>query len=144
MKGSGSSLTLFQINGDTGANYSYHQLYGDGSSTGGAGSANVTQPFFGEVTTTSSVMGVAIIDYLDYANTNKYKTTRSLMGRDENGSGTVRLFSGSWRNTNAITSLSLYPDGGNSCLRQICAQRSDVSVCRDGSLISRVWPCCIS
>jgi hypothetical protein len=46
------------------------------------------------------------MDILDYANTNKFKTTRTLTGSDLNGSGVVSLDSGSWRSTSAITSIT--------------------------------------
>ena len=49
---------------------------------------------------------VNIIDILDYANTNKYKTTRSLTGIDANGAGEINLMSGLWMNTAAISSIS--------------------------------------
>jgi hypothetical protein len=48
-----------------------------------------------------------VIDILDYANTNKYKTIRYLSGYDANGSGRVGLGSGSWRSTSAVTSITL-------------------------------------
>lgn len=112
MKSTSSTLTQFRMNADTGSNYSYHQIYGTGSGVGAAGGDNQSRIFFGQTSATASVMGVAVIDILDYKDTNKFKTMRSLMGMDENGGGTVRLFSGSWRNTNAVTSLQFTPDGG--------------------------------
>jgi hypothetical protein len=48
-----------------------------------------------------------VVDILDYANTNKYKTTRNLMGFDYNGSGTIRSISGLWMSTSAINSITL-------------------------------------
>jgi hypothetical protein len=50
---------------------------------------------------------VAVIDVLDYGNSNKNKTIRSLAGFDNNGNGNIDLWSGAWYNTNAITSLVL-------------------------------------
>jgi hypothetical protein len=104
-----------QLNSDTATNYSYHGLGGDGSSPYAFGSA--TQAFMdtGGVSAAAglaSSFGVQVIDLLDYANTNKYKTIRSLGGSDRNGNGTVYLQSGSWRNTNAVTAIKIYP--GNS------------------------------
>ena len=49
---------------------------------------------------------MAIIDILDYVNTNKYKTIRSISGHDANGSGIVQLGSELWQSTSAITSLA--------------------------------------
>jgi hypothetical protein len=47
------------------------------------------------------------MDILDYANTNKFKTTRTLEGYDANGSGNVSLTSGLWQSTSAINSITI-------------------------------------
>lgn len=100
------------FNGDTGANYSNHQLYGDGSSAGSWGEANSS---YGNLCTSpastalANVFGTVIFDVLDYASTNKYKTIRSFNGVDLNGTGTSALYSSSWRNTVAVTSITLSP-----------------------------------
>ena len=108
-----------QFNSDTGSNYSYHELYGSGAG-GGQASAGATQTRFflhgnaPAATALASSFGVAVMDILDYANTSKYKTTRSFNGLDVNGSGGyILLDSGSWRNTNAITSIQIAPNSGN-------------------------------
>lgn len=62
---------------------------------------------------TSSYVGVGVIDVLDYANTNKYKTVRSLNGIELNGSGVIEFNSGNWRNTAAITSIEFVTASGN-------------------------------
>jgi len=56
---------------------------------------------------------VTIIDVLDYQDTNKFKTSRSLSGFDANGSGQVLLSSGSWRSTVAVNSITLLAGAGN-------------------------------
>jgi hypothetical protein len=56
----------------------------------------------------NSYPGAIVTDILDYANTNKYKVTRSLYGQDLNGDGNVFLSSSSWMNTSAITSIKFY------------------------------------
>ena len=100
------------FNADTASNYSQHYLYGNGTSATAGGGAN--QPFFYLGTnagdTTYPIASVA--DVLDYGNTNKYKTARALNGFDRNGSGTLFFSSGSWRNTNAITTLTIFPNTG--------------------------------
>lgn len=106
-----------QFNGDTASNYSEHYLVGDGSSaaSGSELTTNImvaygTIPMDNE---TANTYGVNITDILDYGNTNKYKTARSLVGKDTNGGGYIFLSSGNWRNTSAITSITLYPQAGN-------------------------------
>jgi len=111
--GGGSESLILRVNGDSGTNYSAHRLYGDGTSTYGVGYTNLTETFLGDIARSgvdNSSYTVFIIDILDYANTNKYKTFRCLTGRDHNGSGRVGLYSSLWRNTSAITSISVAPE----------------------------------
>ncbi len=96
-----------QVNSDTGNNYSTHRLGGFGSGTFADGLANNSYIDLGIVGTVASTFGATVVDILDYKNTNKFKTTRSLNGFDENGGGYVVFASGAWQNTNAITSLKL-------------------------------------
>jgi hypothetical protein len=109
-------VDTFQFNGDTASNYSYHNLYADGTSVGVSGSGTV--PFcYGIVTPGStqgtSNFGVFILDILDYANTNKYKTARSLSGTDSNGSGYSWFSSSSWQSTSVISSIKFTPASGS-------------------------------
>jgi hypothetical protein len=95
-----------QFNSDTGTNYSWHNLYGNGTgafSDYGATQAQMYIYFSGGTTNPSA----GVYDVLDYANTNKYKTMRGIEGVDANGSGYVNLTSGNWRSTSAITSIKL-------------------------------------
>ena len=105
----------FQFNSDTGANYSRHYLSGDGSSAnaGGAGSLSNISFYYHVGNAGTTQAEVEIVDILEYANTNIYKTLRGLAGVDNNGSGEVFLVSGSWRNTSAITSVTINTSGGN-------------------------------
>jgi hypothetical protein len=61
----------------------------------------------------ANVFGAGIIDILDYADTNKYKTVRALSGTDNNGSGDIILGSGLYQQTTAITSITLEANGVN-------------------------------
>jgi hypothetical protein len=96
-----------QFNSDTGSNYKAHYLYGNGASAL-AGVLTQTSVYAGFISTGSNT-GVGITDILDYGNTNKNKTSRTLMGADRNGSGDLALTSGLWLNTAAITSITLIP-----------------------------------
>jgi hypothetical protein len=101
-----------QFNSDTGSNYARHFLNGSGSAAGvGAGTSNSSM-FFGTNIETlgTNAFAANVIDILDYANTNKYKTTRSLSGVDANGSGYVQFMSGLWMNTAAVTSITISPN----------------------------------
>jgi hypothetical protein len=112
--GTGGDNTNLTLNGDTGSNYAWHQLYGDGVSPGvGAGTTQTSIRAI-HSDATANVFGVGIIDILDYSNTNKYKTTRTLAGYDDNIAtiGYVLFRSGLWQNTAAITSVTLTPNSG--------------------------------
>jgi len=117
-----------RFNSDTGANYSNHSLEGGGSSATATAAANdsflralapITAGVYG--TGTTGYPAAAVLDILDYANTNKYKTVRSLGGSDSNnGNGGIGIMSGSWRNTAAITSITInaYSAGSASTFNQ--------------------------
>jgi hypothetical protein len=112
--GSGITTTTFRFNSDTGSNYAYHNLIGNGTaaSTGGvATQTTITLTNAPQLSATANAFGVTIIDILDYANTNKYKTIRALHGADLNGSGQIILSSGLWQSTSAITSINVNPSG---------------------------------
>lgn len=109
-----------RFNSDSGMNYTYHRLKGDGATASAYAAATGT--FDGvtleRIATSKSgfateLHGVIICDILDYTNTNKYTTTRTLGGYDNNGSGEVLLMSALWTNTAAITSITLTTPSAN-------------------------------
>jgi hypothetical protein len=114
--GDGNGTIGLKFNSDSSANYSFHHLYGNGSSAAGAGYANRS---YVELTTGQTVnlgtgsMFVLIIDIDDYKVTSKNKTFRTFFGKDSNGSGVIGLGSGSWRSTAAINSIQISLDAGN-------------------------------
>jgi len=90
--------------------YRDHYLRGDGSSATASSGANnfldLGNP--GGNGNTTGIFGVSIIDILDYKDTNKYKTVRTLMGYDANGSGRIQFRSGFLTTTtNAITDMDI-------------------------------------
>lgn len=111
------------FNSDTGANYACHDMYGNGSTvttTGLSSRSNIriAPGTLGGNAGGTAFFGAIIIDILDYANTNKYKTMRSLSGVDINGdyagvAGRLGVTSGLWQNTNAITSIKFTPTGAS-------------------------------
>ena len=108
------------FNSDTTANYSNHDLWGNGSSTGAGaltgGSATYGRTFaITAANASASIFGVSIIDILDYSSTSKFKTVRALTGNDQNGSGEIDLSSVNWRNSaNAISTITLSPVNGST------------------------------
>ena len=108
----------FQFNSDTSTNYNYHRIYGNGSSVVAEAGTSTTQATVGYYTAATSVFNGMVVDILDYANTNKYKTVRSLNGMDTNGAGIVFLDSSLWRSTSAITSITIFSKDGSRPLDQ--------------------------
>lgn len=109
----GGGNILSRFNSDTAANYSQHRLWGNGSSAQASGTANTASCYAGDVAygggTTQPCTG--ILNILDYAAGTKYATTSFISGNDSNGGGSITLGSGSWRNTAAITSITLTLSG---------------------------------
>jgi len=111
------TVTYFKVNfnSDSGSNYTYHRLGGDGSSAFSDSGSSITTTYANFAlanSSTTQIMGASIIDVLDYANVAKYKTIRTLAGADQNGSGRVGLSSGLWMSTSAVTSITLVADSG--------------------------------
>lgn len=113
----GAENPWLRFNSDTGTNYATHRLMGNGSSVSADAFSSVSHIRAGFVPDSAAgvanMFGVAVIDILDYANTNKTKTVRVLTGADLNGSGTITFSSGLWNSTSAITSLTLLNNGLN-------------------------------
>ena len=101
-----------QMNGNTSSDYVSHILYGTGSAVSAQGGGGESYIPCGRIPT-ATYFGVGVIDLLDYQNTNKYKTLRSLSGNDQNGSGAVWYFSGLYQSTTAISSLKFFSTTGN-------------------------------
>ena len=107
-----------RVNGDTGVSYTYHTLYGNGAGgiPQGDGATGYSWAYGIERYTAandlSNTFGSAIIDFLDYSNTSKFKSIRAFGGYDSNGSGQIRIHSGMWMNTSTITSILFENQGG--------------------------------
>ena len=118
--GGAGSVYIINFNSDTGNNYSYHYVNGNGASvTTGASTSRaftvVTDNSGAGVTTSPTA---AIIDILDYTSTAKNKTIRSLVGYDGNGSGDIRLASGLYFATPAAITSVTFSREGSSTLAQ--------------------------
>jgi hypothetical protein len=111
--GFGTDYIQFRLNSDTGSNYTYHGIEGDGASAAGFGATAQTVALTTNITgsaATANAMGAAVIDIIDYASTSKYKTVRTLGGQDQNSlsnTGQIRLISNLWLNTSAISTITI-------------------------------------
>ena len=101
-------------------NYRWHYLDGNGSIVdSGAVQVSSVPISFGlgaGGSNASNIFAANVIDILDYTNTNKNTTIRLLAGMDNNGAAdpAIRLGSGVWMNTSAVTAITLYPQATGS------------------------------
>lgn len=106
-----------RFNSDTSTNYALHRLVGNGSAASSNGWASGTysyvRAFNSCISGVANTFGAGVVDILDYANTNKYKTIRGLSGTETFSVGGATISSGLWLSTNAITSISLWSDSEN-------------------------------
>jgi hypothetical protein len=103
---------IIRYNTDTGANYSWHAVYGSGTGSGTVeyNTSDTNIRTIGTAgTAQSGIYNAAIYDILDYSNTTKYKSCRILSGTDANGSGYAILSSGLWFNSTAISTVTIAP-----------------------------------
>ena len=103
----GTNEGEIRFNGVTSSSYAWHMLNGYGSGINGQNGASQTSMIIGSVVGTdqaSQIYSPAIIDVLDFASTTKTKTLRSFCG---SSTSAIRLSSGLFNSTNAITSITL-------------------------------------
>ena len=102
---------FMRFNSDTGANYSRHILFADGTNPGTFNSVNATEyagAYWGG-TTSSNGPQFSMTDILDYSSTTKHKHMRTFYGNDINTSGIIVMGGGAWRSLNALTSILFIP-----------------------------------
>ena len=99
---------LLRFNSDTGSNYSYTYLLGDGSSASSSRGSNQTNGIISY--DSASLQETCIINIFNYSNTTTYKSfyTRG----NDTGLGVI-TYMNLWRSTSAITSIELRPNSGN-------------------------------
>ena len=113
---SGSEYPSLQFNGDTGTNYSWLDVGGNGTSAVSySGNTVASIPFLGYVVSGSN-WGNVIAHINNYANTNMWKTIVSYDGNPPNflaaTSGSTELMINTWRSTAAISSIQIGTNNG--------------------------------
>jgi hypothetical protein len=106
--GSESEQYLMRLNGDTGSNYSWVQMGGDGGSTF-SGSTTTTGVRVGYFAVTSA-RDNAQIAIMDYSATDKHKAS---LIRTNSNAAVTRAIAGRWANTAAVTSVVFTFPSGN-------------------------------
>ena len=125
-----SASAFIRFNGDSGNNYPYHFILGDGSSATASGSTAGSVGYLGNVNAGTSLANTftsCVADILDYTNTNKNTTLRNIQGYDLNGSGQIYTASTLWLNTAAVTSILVVSGGGANFVAGTTAQLYGIS-----------------
>jgi hypothetical protein len=102
----GADLRM-RINGDTGNNYSDTYLWGSGSTAGSARASNQSRfslTYYGTLPSGSTSRATIITQIMNYSNSTTYKTCLTRANNAASGTDAIAHL---WRNTNAITSISL-------------------------------------
>jgi hypothetical protein len=112
-EGVGADYTLVNIrlNNDSGSNYVYHRLIGNGTAAS-ANSATSQTAMLGtwipDDLSMANSYGSAVVDVIDYTSVNKNTTLRILGGFNMNtADGLIGLFSGLWLNAAAVNRIDL-------------------------------------
>ena len=107
----GGQNALLRFNSDTGSNYSFTWMYGNGTSATSSRVSNSTSLGRADFYTTT-VPTTTIVSIMNYANSTTYKTALTRSGVTDSGAGT-RANVGLWRSTSAINSITILTDSGN-------------------------------
>lgn len=95
---------------DTGTNYSYTYLSGDGTSAVSGNNSNLTSTLSGRL---GNVNSTNIIHFMNYSNTTTYKTIIS-RGNDASTNGQVVNYACLWRSTAAINIIKILEATGDT------------------------------
>lgn len=105
-----------QFNGDTGSNYSWRYLYGNGSAAS-SGSGSSQTYAFGAISNRSTATASTFANCLTYIPNYLASTAKSvsLDGINENNAtaADAMLWASLWTGTAAVTSIKLFPSVGN-------------------------------
>jgi hypothetical protein len=100
------------FNSDSGSNYSRTYLFGNGSATSTGTNSNGTLITADAGSISTTIPQLISINLFSYAGST-YKSILWDAANDNNGSGNVYTGVGLWRNTAAITSITLTAGGNN-------------------------------
>ena len=117
-RGANEDILGIRFNGDTGSNYVTHLLYGTGSSVAsgstfsGGPHTYIYSAFTAAGSNTANAYSGHVVDLLDAYSTTKNTTMRQFFGQP--AGNLVGLFSGLWRDTSALSSITLFPAIGTN------------------------------
>jgi len=105
-----------RINNDSGSNYTYHFLQGDGTSVSSSGTGSQNRILLLRIASNGDVansFGGGVIDILDTLDTSKNTTVRALAGSSASFQQ-LALNSGLYTSTNAVNEINFFPSSGNN------------------------------
>lgn len=98
-----NGFSVMRFNSDSGSNYSRTWMYGNGTSAGSSRGTNISGLDL-KAASSGSEYPVDIVHLMNYSNTTTYKTC---LIRQSYASNEVALYAGLWRNTAAITTITV-------------------------------------
>jgi hypothetical protein len=111
VKAVSSSELRIQLNSDTGTNYSFTYLSGNGTSAFSSRGSNASRiPLNAYADASTTFAQTTISQIMNYSNATTYKT---VITRASNANNGVDAVVGLWRNTAAITSINVFLGTGN-------------------------------
>jgi hypothetical protein len=111
-----SQAITLRMNGDTGSNYAFFHMRGNGFNGVAATSSSQTSMTIGRSpgsTEAANIFAVALVDILDYGNTNKTKSVRSV-GARYSSETQIEQVGAHWNSTSAITSIEVADRAGST------------------------------
>lgn len=120
-RGGGTGSTIYsnvRANGDSNGNYTYHYFEDTGVDSISSGSVTSSTAMYSAYIagggSSANYHSIDLIDILDYANVNKYKTFHYSGVPYDGSDGRAAVMTGAWMNkTSAITSISIESSAGN-------------------------------
>jgi hypothetical protein len=112
--GNNSDGYRFELNGDTGSNYSATVLHNSGPTTSTSyRETSQSRGRIGGISQSTNDVSVVLSHFLNYSNTTTYKTVLSRSGNSNvNGDANIFLGGSLWRSTAAINSIKLTLSSG--------------------------------
>ena len=110
-----TDTAIMRFNSDTGSNYAWHYLRGDGSAVYSVAGTSQTYARIGVTsasTSTADEFSAAVLDILDFSSVSKNTTSRDFSG--QTGNSNVFLTSSLWNDTSAVTEIDILPQNGTN------------------------------
>ena len=113
LTGTTNAYTKLRFNGDTGTNYSSTNIRGDGSTASSQRETSDDGIRINGNYPVTSIPSLNTVDVFSYAGSTN-KTVLNSASNDRNGAGGLNRTVGLWRNTAAITSITIYEFTGDT------------------------------